>query len=131
MFCSRRLTEIEEHWLERCRPESLNELGSRNLAVLDNEDTLFDLALEIIREHGDAAGGTRFVKCPADLRHPLCDGDNGSRRGRLFRAADELQKIDAEAGQRSFNVSVIGVNFEQRFGLRPAFFAADRLEQLL
>ena len=127
----RRLTEIEEHWLERCRPESLNKLGCRNLAVLDCEDTLPDLALEIIREHGDAAGGTGFVKRPADIWHSLCDGDNGSRGGRLVRAADEPQKIDAEAGQRSFNVNVIGVNFEQRFGLRLTFFAADCLEQLL
>src|SRR5262249_21522920 len=128
MFRSRRLSEIEEHWLERCRPESLNELGSGNLAVLDHEDTLFDLALEIIREHVDAAGRARFVKCPADFRHPLCDGDNGSRGGRLVRAANESQKIDAETSQCSFNVSVISVKLEQGFGLRRAFFTADSLK---
>ena len=46
---SRRLAEIEQHWLKQRRQQRLNQLGCHDLAIVDREDSLSHFFLEIFR----------------------------------------------------------------------------------
>ena len=78
------VAEIKDHRLEQSRLARLDELRSRNLAIVDHEHSGLDLAFKIAGHERDPMAGAGFVKGPADLGHAFGDGDHRSRSSRPF-----------------------------------------------
>src|ERR1700731_2308419 len=70
---------------------------------------------------------TRFVELPADLRHPVRDGNDRAQRRHGSWAAQKFHKAAAKPGEHGFDVVIGRIEGKHGFRPRPAFLMSNGL----